>query len=129
VPIDFAHLPDDVAAFLTERHLGTLTTVRRDGSLHGVAVGFTYDIASATAYVIASDAGQKVVNIEAGSRASVSQVDGPRWLSLEGAATVHRDAHRIQNAVDRYTARYRPPSVNPRRVAIEIHIERILGRA
>ena len=29
--------------FLTERHLATLTTLRRDGSPHVVPVGFTYD--------------------------------------------------------------------------------------
>ena len=34
--------PDDLA-FLAERHLATLTTLRPDGSPHVVAVGFSYD--------------------------------------------------------------------------------------
>jgi hypothetical protein len=41
VTIDPARLTDDVLGFLTERHLATLTTLRRDGSPHVVAVGFT----------------------------------------------------------------------------------------
>jgi predicted pyridoxine 5'-phosphate oxidase superfamily flavin-nucleotide-binding protein len=36
-------LPDGVSAFLAERHLATLTTLRPDGTPHVVAVGFTWD--------------------------------------------------------------------------------------
>ena len=40
--IDVTAPGDDVLAFLAERHLATLTTLRADGSPHVVAVGFTY---------------------------------------------------------------------------------------
>jgi hypothetical protein len=58
----------------------------------------------------------------------VAQVDGPRWLSLEGAPTVSDDPARVSEAVRRYALRYREPAVNPARVVIEIAVDRVLGR-
>ncbi len=120
--------PDDLA-FLTERHLGTLTTLRGNGTPHVVAIAFTYDPDNGSARVIASEGTQKVVNAERGGRAVVCQVDGRRWLSLEGTVTVHRDAGSVSGAENRYAERYRPPRENPERVVIEITVDRILGRA
>ena len=40
---DPAALPDEVLAFLADRHLATLTTLGIDGRPHVVAVGFTFD--------------------------------------------------------------------------------------
>jgi PPOX class probable F420-dependent enzyme len=117
--------------FLAERHLATLTTVRADGSLHVVAVGFTYDPATATARVITSAGSAKVRNVDrAGerARAALGQVDGPRWLSLEGRAVVSDDPARVAEAVQRYAQRYREPRPNPQRVVIEIAVVRVLGR-
>ena len=57
----------------------------------------------------------------------LSQVDGARWLSLEGKATVHTDIEAVRDAELRYAQRYRTPRVNPRRVVIEVRIERVLG--
>ena len=125
--------PDDLTAdahaFLTERHLGTLSTTRSDGTLHVCAVGFTWDADAALVRVITSDATQKVRNVEATGRAAVAQVDGRRWLSLEGPARVVREPVAIGAAVARYTARYQEPRPNANRVAIEISVARILGRA
>ncbi|EUA44422.1 hypothetical protein I552_4195 [Mycobacterium xenopi 3993] len=36
-------LSNDALAFLTERHLAMLTTLRADNTPHVVAVGFTFD--------------------------------------------------------------------------------------
>ncbi len=41
--LDLDDLGPEVIDFLTERHLATLTTLRRDGSPHVVPVGFTYE--------------------------------------------------------------------------------------
>ncbi|MGB3484979.1 MAG: F420-dependent biliverdin reductase [Mycobacterium sp.] len=120
-------LTNDALAFLTERHLAMLTTLRSDGSPHVVAVGFTFDPKTHIARVITTGGSQKAVNAERGGVAVLSQVDGARWLSLEGRAAVLTDAESVRDAELRYAQRYRTPRVNPRRVAVEIHIERVLG--
>lgn len=112
-------------AFLAERRLASLTTLRADGTPHVVAIAFGYD--SGVVRIITSDASQKVRNVERVGRAAVCQVDGPRWLTLEGPARVRRDPVSVQKAVDAFEARYRPASDNPSRVAIEIDVERVLG--
>jgi F420H(2)-dependent biliverdin reductase len=128
VALDPASLTPEALAFLAERHLGTLSTVRADGSLHVCAVGFTWDSDGGLVRVITGDGSQKVRNVERAGRAAVGQVDGGRWLSLEGPARVTRDPDAIADAVARYARRYQEPRVNPNRVAIEIGLERILGR-
>lgn len=127
--LDPTALPAEVLAFLEERHLATLTTLRADGSPHVVAVGFTWDEEAGLARVITNGTSRKVVHVRAGSpRAVVAQVDGPRWLSLEGIPTVSDDWERVAEAVRRYALRYRQPAVNPARVVIEIAVDRVLGR-
>lgn len=122
-------LPDEVLAFLTERHLATLTTLRADGTPHVVAVGFTWDPDAGLARVITNRTSRKVAHVRAGSpRAVVAQVDGPRWLSMEGIPTVSDDPDRIAEAVRWYAGRYRQPAVNAERVVIEITVDRVLGR-
>ncbi len=131
MPLDLHHLSDDVLAFLAERHLATLTTLRPDGSPHVVPVGFSYDPDTKVARIITWSASRKARNLTAspGSRAVVSQVDGGRWLSLEGPATVTGDPSRVAAAVAGYAARYREPGDRADRVAIEIAVDRVLGRA
>ncbi len=122
-------LPDEVSAFLVERHLATLTTLRPDGTPHVVAVGFTWDPDARLVRVITNGASRKAAHVRAGSpRAVVAQVDRARWLSLEGVPTVSGDPVRVAEAVRRYAERYRPPSPNPQRVVLEIAVDRVLGR-
>lgn len=125
---DPAALPDEVLAFLSERHLATLTTLEPDGRPHVVAVGFTFDPGDGLVRIITGRGSRKAGNARRGGRAAVGQVDGARWLSLEGPVAVTTDAERVAAAVAAYTARYRPPRVNPDRVAVEIRVERVLGR-
>lgn len=126
--LDVSALPAEVLAFLAERHLATLTTLRADGSPHVVPVGFSYDPGERLVRVITRSGSQKVANARRGGRAAVSQVDGARWLTLEGTVSVADDPDRIAEAVRRYAQRYREPSESPTRVAIEIRVDRILGR-
>ena len=126
---DLDHLPDDVLAFVAERHLATLTTLRSDGSPHVVPVGFGYDHAARLVRVITSPGSQKVANADRGGRAAVSQVDGGRWLTFEGEVRVVRDPDAVAAAVAAYTERYQTPRERPDRVALEISVDRVLGRA
>jgi PPOX class probable F420-dependent enzyme len=122
-----ARLTNDAIAFLTERHLAMLTTLRADNSPHVVAVGFTFDPKTHIARVITTGGSQKAVNADRGEVAVLSQVDGARWLSLEGRASVNRDSDAVRDAELRYAQRYRTPRENPRRVVIEVQVERVLG--
>jgi PPOX class probable F420-dependent enzyme len=119
-----------VSAFLAERHLATLTTLRPDGTPHVVAVGFTWDPEAGLVRVITSGTSRKAAHVRAGSpRAVVAQVDGRRWLSMEGVPTVSDEPTRVAEAVRRYALRYRQPSENPARVVLEIAVDRVLGSA
>lgn len=120
-------LTAEALSFLTERHLAMLTTLRADGSPHVVAVGFTFDPKTHIARVITNDGSQKAVNAERNNVGVLSQVDGARWLSLEGRASVNRVPEAVRDAELRYAQRYRIPRDNPTRVVIEVHIERVLG--
>ncbi len=110
---------------LEERHLATLTTLRADGTPHVVAIAFTYHAGTVT--IIASEGTQKVRNIDRSGWAAVCQVDGRRWLTLEGPASVSRDPATIAEAERRFERRYRPPRPNPERVAIAISVMRVMG--
>lgn len=127
--IDPADPGDAVLGFLAERHLASLTTLRSDGSPHVVAVGFTYAPEERVARVITFAGSVKARNAARGGRAAVCQVDGGRWLALEGEVRVTGDPAAVADAVARYAARYRDPKERPDRVAIEIAVDRILGRA
>lgn len=131
--VDPANLGDDVRAFLAEYHLATLTTLRADGSPHVVAVGFSYDESATVARVITWASSQKARNAgrmeAAGQRGAVSQVDGGRWLTLEGPLRLVSDADGVRRGVEGYAARYRRPKERDDRVVVEILVDRILGRA
>lgn len=126
--LDPHDLPDEVLTFLTERHLATLTTLRADGSPHVVAVGFSFDPDAVAARVITWATSVKARNAARGGRAAVSQVDGGRWLTLEGPVRLVTDADGVAAAVAGYTARYRPPKQRDDRVAIEIAVDKVMGR-
>lgn len=127
--LDPRALPGAALEFLTERHLATLTTISPDGRLHACAVGFTFDAGTATVRVITGRQSRKARNVVAGSRCVVAQVDGPRWLSLEGPARLAVDPAEIAEGEHRYTARYREPRPNPDRAVIVVMVEQVLGRA
>ena len=118
-------LTDDAFSFLREYHLATLSTVGRNGRVHAVPVGFTYE--DGIVRIIGSRGTQKLVNAERSGRASVCSVDGARWISFEGTARVTDDPDAVARAVELYAARYRQPRVNPERVVLEMSVERVLG--
>lgn len=120
-------LPPAALEFLTDRHLATLTTLRPDASPHVVPVGFTWDAEAGVARVITSGDSAKARNAGAGGRAVLCQAEGWRWISLEGVTRVRTETTLVRDAEARYAARYRVPRVNPKRVVIEVAVDRILG--
>lgn len=122
-------LTPEMVSFLSEYHLASLTTMRADGSPHVVPVGFSYDQESHTVRIITFDSSVKYKNALRGGRAAVSQVDGGRWLTLEGTVSGTADPDKVALAVEGYTARYRKPGDREGRVAIEIAVDRMMGRA
>jgi F420H(2)-dependent biliverdin reductase len=128
---DPAALSDSAHSFLTERHLATLTTRTPNGNLQVTPVGVTYDPARGLARVITWATSRKAENVaqDPGQQVAVCQVDGGRWLTIYGSATVSADPGAVAEAVQRYTERYRAPKQRDDRVVIEIDVTRIIGRA
>ena len=122
-------LTGDHLAFWRERHLCTVTTLRRDGSPHVVPMGIVVDVETDTAWGITSRTSQKVANLRSGAdpRVAVCQVDGRRWSTIEGLAEVRDDQAAVAEAVRRYAERYRQPRENPDRVALRIAITHVIG--
>jgi PPOX class probable F420-dependent enzyme len=124
-----SELPAEALEFLTERHLATLTTLRADGSPHVVAVGFTWDPAGGLVRVITSRTSIKARNAQRGGRAAVCQVEGRRWITLEGVVALLDAPEAVADAEGRYERRYRRPRPNPQRVVVTIAVDRVLGSA
>ena len=119
--------------FVTERHLATLTTLRADGSPHVVPVAFTWDADAGVARTTARRSSTKVANARRATaecgrpRAALCQVDGGRWLTLEGTIEVSEDPDEIADAVARYTKRYRPLEHDPERVVLRLTPDRAMA--
>ncbi|MEU1972922.1 PPOX class F420-dependent oxidoreductase [Microbacterium sp. NPDC019599] len=113
--------------FIRERHLATLSTLAPWGGIHSVPVGFTYH--GGILRIITSGDSQKVRNIQRNEAATVSQLGGPEWITFQGTATIHTDPEAVAEAVALYASRYRQPRENPRRVAIHIAPQRLMGSA
>ncbi len=110
--------------FITDRHLAVLATQRADGSPHAVPVGFT--LSNGLVRVITSASSVKARNARRGGRASVTQIDGGRWVTFEGPVRLQEDAATVASAVAAYAQRYRQPGDRDDRVVIEIEVDRVM---
>jgi PPOX class probable F420-dependent enzyme len=117
--------------FLAQDALCTLTTCRPDGSPHVTPTRFTWDNRVGLARVMTVGSRRKVRNILASPRAwaSLCQLVGYSWVTLEGPATVSDDPARVDEGARHYLKRYRssPPDL-PGLVVIEIAVERVMGQ-
>ena len=122
-------LVGDHLEFWRERHLCTVTTLRRDGSPHVVPMGIVVDAEAGLAWGITSRTSQKAANLRRGTdpRIAVCQVDGRRWSTIEGTAEIRDDEASVAEAVGRYADRYRQPREIPDRVALVITITSVIG--
>ncbi|GAA1873242.1 PPOX class F420-dependent oxidoreductase [Myceligenerans crystallogenes] len=119
--------------FVTERHLATLTTLRADGTPHVVPVAFTWDAGAGVARVTTNRNSAKARNARgyaadgAPPRAALCQVDGGRWLTLEGTIEAVEDPAEIADAVARYARRYRQLGENPDRIVLRLTPDRSMS--
>ncbi|MET9857188.1 TIGR03618 family F420-dependent PPOX class oxidoreductase [Streptomyces sp. NPDC006450] len=127
---DAPQVSPSVEAFLNDpEHVGVLTTVRPDGTLHTAPVRFTWDGPAGLVRVMTVVSSRKARNLlsDPGGRVAICQVQGFSWVTLEGAATVVREPGRVAEGAKRYAKRYwsAPPNP-PGRVVIEIEVDRVL---
>lgn len=126
------HLSPVRLEFVTDRHLATLTTLRPDGTPHVVPVAFTWDAEAGVARITTRRSSAKVryarrADGEPLGRAALCQVDGRRWLTLEGTAEVVEDPVEIADAVRRYGERYRHREHDPERVVLRVAVDRAMS--
>jgi PPOX class probable F420-dependent enzyme len=126
------HLSPARLQFVTDRHLATLTTLRPDGTPHVVPVAFTWDADAGVARITTRRRTTKVRNARRADgaplgRAALCQVDGRRWLTLEGTIEVVEDADEIADAVRRYGVRYRHREYDPERVVLRVTPDRAMS--
>jgi PPOX class probable F420-dependent enzyme len=94
-------LPVAALAFLAEPRVATLTTIRADGSLHAAPVRFTWDGEANLVRVLTVASSRKARNAAAnpGSRVARCQVDGVRWVTLEGTAAISGEIGQVSEGV------------------------------
>lgn len=126
--LDRDNLPAELETWLANNGLATLATIQKDGAPHVTMVGANWDPEARMLRIISSDGAQKVVNLQRDPRCSVTFGLGGVWASFEGTAEVTSDPERVATAVEHYERRFRPVSENPKRVAIEVSVNRVLGR-
>jgi PPOX class probable F420-dependent enzyme len=116
--------------FWEERHLATLTTLTADGRPHTVPVAPVLDPENGTVRILASRRSRKVRNVIASTDvawASVCQVDGRRWCTVEGTTRVLTDHESVRDAEEVYAQRFRVPRPNLDRVVLFITVQHAMG--
>lgn len=123
--------PDDprLASFWSARRLGTLTTLRRNGTPHTVPVAPVVDLSTGAPMVriLTSGNSRKVRNIRVTPQVSLCEVEGRHWVTVDGRARVVTDPADVAAAEEAYAARFRIPRVNPERVVLMIEVTSVMG--
>ncbi|MFD2841220.1 pyridoxamine 5'-phosphate oxidase family protein [Populibacterium corticicola] len=127
------HLTPEQRVFVTERHLATLSTLRANGTVHVVPVAFTWDHERGVARVTTNRSSVKARNArghgDTPARGSICQVEGGRWITLEGELRVLDDGESVRDAERRYAVRYRELEENPERIVLELAVDRVMSSA
>lgn len=125
------HLTPEQRVFVMERHLATLTTMRADGTPHVVPVAFTWDADRGIARITTKRTSVKARNAngytDAAPRVAICQVDGGRWITIEGTSVIRTEQDVVDDAVARYAVRYRPLEHDPERIVIEVTADKIMS--
>lgn len=118
-------------AFWQERHLATLTTLTRAGRPHTVPVAPVLDPERGDLRILTSRWSQKIRNVIAAADgpawASVCQMDGRWWCTLDGRARVVSEPNAVADAEADHATRFRVPRPNRDRVVLVITIDSAKG--
>ena len=116
--------------FWRERHLCTVTTLRRDGSPHVVPMGIVVDAERRHRL------GHHLAHLAEGREPARRRRPAGRGLPGRRPPLVDDRGHSprsattrtsVAEAVRRYAERYRQPRENPDRVALRIAVTRVIG--
>ncbi len=135
---------DRIHAFAASRHLGALTTLKRDGRPQLSNVAYTFDPQTRAARVSVTDDRAKTRNARRDPRVSlfVSSEDGWSYAVLEGDAElspVASDPHdeTVEALIDTYRAvggsehpdwdDYRRAMVADKRLVLTLHVTHVYG--
>ena len=132
--------PEEVDAFLAERHSMTMSTISRDGSIHSVAMWYGF-LEGAVAFETKAKA-QKVTNLRRDPRISALVESGAAYdelqgVELVGTGVVLDDPDSViavgRSVMERYSGPYtdemRPvlERSSAKRVAIRIDVTRVVS--
>ncbi len=132
--------PEEVAAFLAERHTATMCTLSRDGTIHAVAMWYGFLEGRLAVHTKARS--QKARNLSRDPRMTCLVAAGERYeelrgVELVGTAVLVEDAHQLfaigASVFDRYvapyteTARGAVETMLVKRVAFVLHVERTVS--
>ena len=117
--------------FVSEKHLGILTLVRKDGRPHSTPVGFMWDDEKKVVRIITWSGSLKTRLLEKETLlGTISQVDGGRWVTFEGICSSTGDSEICSDAVELYSLRYsQPKDRGDERRTITMTVNRILSSA
>lgn len=115
--------------FVTERHLATLTTLRPDGTPHVVPVAFTWDATRGVALVTTTSTSMKARHLRdhGPGRGALCQVDGGRWITLEGVVDLDDDPGQVALAEAAHARRYARLDPDPQRVVLRVEVDRVMS--
>ena len=129
--------PDEVDAFLNEKHTATMCTLFGDGSIH--AVGMWYGFIDGCVAMESKAKAQKVLNLRRDPRITVLIEEGMayeelRGVSIVGTAEIIEDRDRLWEVGVSVFSRYNAPYTEEmapfvealinKRVAIKVHPKR-----
>jgi F420H(2)-dependent biliverdin reductase len=108
--LDLDDLSDRTKDLLGDQSFAGLTTVRPDGRPHTALVGYSFDPATKSCWLILRGSGVKFANvIAAGGSAPATLCQhgtGGRWLTFEGTLRLVPGPEALAETLSRYRARY-----------------------
>ena len=124
-----AQLTDNQRRFIAENpYVGTVTTLRQDGSPHNTIVWIDWD----GEHVLFNTAAGRVKprNLERDPRVSVlvaDRADGYRWVGVRGAAELTSEGadEHIDKLARKYTGEGWRPKPDERRLLVRVRPERV----